>query len=253
MRGRLKNSELTTLSCLRSINVVESSLRGAGRLRPSKFAQILHDPQFYELRTFAAAACRKSAPRQHGVGSALICSRNLAVGDDDRDRDHFCDPQLFWCLATVFQRMWRNRRTVLSGQRLHLRAIQAAFLQYANDNGNCYPPTRDISKRSWEMTLSPYIGPLGAFACPSDSEIFPHEGSSYDWRDTYDPATTLAGKPVGGSIRPNSVLAFETLPGWHAKNKINAVMNNGSCQPMDADACLNDLLKPIAIARPQSP
>jgi prepilin-type N-terminal cleavage/methylation domain-containing protein len=135
----------------------------------------------------------------------------------------------------------------------HLRAIQAAFLQYANENGNCYPPTRDISKRSWEMTLSPYIGPLGAFACPSDSEIFPHEGSSYDWRDTYDPATTLAGKPVGGAIRPNSVLAFETLPGWHAKNKINAVMSNGSCQSMDADACLNDLLKPIALARPKSP
>ena len=135
----------------------------------------------------------------------------------------------------------------------HLHAIQVAFLQYANDNGNRYPPTRDVTKRSWEMLLSPDIGPMGAFQCPADTEIFPHEGSSYDWRDTFEAETTLAGKHVGGALRGNAVLAFETLPGWHSKSKINAVLLNGRCESMDADACLGDLMKPVAIAKPTSP
>jgi prepilin-type N-terminal cleavage/methylation domain-containing protein len=132
----------------------------------------------------------------------------------------------------------------------HLKAIQVAFLQYATDNGDRYPPTRDVAKRSWEMLLSPDIGPVGAFQCPSDSEIFPQEGSSYDWRDTGDSATTLAGKHVGGAIRGNAVLAYETLPNWHNKAKMNAVLIDGRCITMDADACLVDLTKPVGTAKP---
>lgn len=147
-------------------------------------------------------------------------------------------------LATVAN-VNKNAKSVVCLQ--HLRAIQSAFLLYAADNSNRYPPTRDVTKRSWEMMLSPYIGPIGAFQCPADSEIFPHDGSSYDWRDTYDSATTLAGKPVGGATRGNAVLAFETLPNWHAKSKMNAVLIDGRCETMDADACLTDLIKPVKI------
>jgi prepilin-type N-terminal cleavage/methylation domain-containing protein len=134
---------------------------------------------------------------------------------------------------------------------LHLHTIQAAFLQYANDNNGHYPSR--VTNHSWESLLSPYIGPTGAFQCPADSEIFPHDGSSYDWRDVPDPEATLAGKHVGGAIRGNAVLAYESLPGWHAQSKINAVLINGRCEPMDVDACLSDLTKSVAISKPRGP
>jgi prepilin-type N-terminal cleavage/methylation domain-containing protein len=145
----------------------------------------------------------------------------------------------------------RNANGAVCLKNLH--TIQVAFLQYANDNGDHYPPATRPPGRNWESLLSPYIGPIGAFYCPADSEIFPHDGSSYDWRDVPDSDATLAGKHAGGAIRGHAVLAFETLPGWHSRNKMNAVLIDGSSGPMDADACLLDLTKPIAIARPRGP
>ncbi len=45
--------------------------------------------------------------------------------------------------------------------------------------------------------------------------------------------------------RSDAVFALEALPGWHANGRINAVLMNGSAQPMDQDECLGDLLRPV--------
>jgi len=62
------------------------------------------------------------------------------------------------------------------------------------------------------------------FRCPADDELYPAVGSSYDWRDTADPVTTLAGQSIESVIRSDAVLVFESLPGWHDKGTMNAAM-----------------------------
>jgi prepilin-type N-terminal cleavage/methylation domain-containing protein len=119
-----------------------------------------------------------------------------------------------------------------------LRNIGHCFYLYAQDNKGTYPDPGSVGY-SWEQLLQPYFH--GDFRCPSDEELFPTVGSSYDWRDTPDAATTLAGVPMAAVKRPNLVLAFESLPGWHAKGKMNAVLVDGSAQTMDEETCLADL------------
>jgi prepilin-type N-terminal cleavage/methylation domain-containing protein len=119
-----------------------------------------------------------------------------------------------------------------------LRNIGHAFNLYAQDNKMTYPDPGAVGY-SWEQLLQQYFH--ADFRCPSDEELFPTVGSSYDWRDTPDAVTTLAGVPLAAVKRPNLVLAFESLPGWHAKGKMNAVLIDGSAQTMDQDACLADL------------
>lgn len=85
----------------------------------------------------------------------------------------------------------------------------------------------------------------GSFACEADTELFPAVGSSYDWRDTGRPATTLAGKSTAEITRPDAVLVFEALPGWHARRKINVARVDGSATTMDDEACFRDLRQPI--------
>jgi len=85
-----------------------------------------------------------------------------------------------------------------------------------------------------------------AFACPADSEIFPEVGSSYDWRDTPNPITTLAGRSVSAVSRSTAVLAFDTLPGWHEKHFMNAIRVDGSAEEMREEDCLGDLRVPVA-------
>ena len=65
------------------------------------------------------------------------------------------------------------------------------------------------------------------------------------WRDTGRPETTLAGRTITDTNRPDPVLAFEALPGWHVKGRMNAVLLSGSGQSMDQEACLEDLQQPI--------
>jgi hypothetical protein len=124
----------------------------------------------------------------------------------------------------------------------NLRHISVAFHLFAEQNAKRYPDP-SVTRISWEASLAPYtVG--NAFACPADTEIFPAVGSSYDWRDTPSPATTLAGKMTGEAGRSNLVLAFEALPGWHSRKRINAVLLDGSASDMDYDTCLQDLEKP---------
>jgi hypothetical protein len=126
----------------------------------------------------------------------------------------------------------------------NLKNISVAFSQYAYVNEYRYPSPLDAGK-SWESLLERYIRDPMVFACPSDEEVFPSVGSSYDWRDTPDPATTLAGKPLVSVTRSETVLAFETLSGWHQKHRMNALRVNGSVETMVDDDCLLDLQYPM--------
>ncbi|HEV8604719.1 MAG TPA: prepilin-type N-terminal cleavage/methylation domain-containing protein [Tepidisphaeraceae bacterium] len=130
----------------------------------------------------------------------------------------------------------------------NLRQIGVAFHVYATDNGGRLPEPA-LSGISWETALRAQQGAQW-FRCPADEEVFPAVGSSYDWRDTGDPETTLAGRVIT-KARSDAVLAFETLPGWHSKHQMNAVRVDGSAVVMDEADCLGDLQKsPIRDAAP---
>lgn len=93
----------------------------------------------------------------------------------------------------------------------------------------------------------PYMSQSMTFACPADSEIFPSVGSSYDWRDTPDPLTTLAGRKMTDA-RSDAVLAFETLPGWHGRHLMNALLVSGAVLVVNDESCLADLHVPVRYA-----
>ena len=126
----------------------------------------------------------------------------------------------------------------------HLRSVGAALLQNAHDHADVFPDPVALNQ-SWEQTLRPYIPESQAFQCPSDTEIYPAVGSSFDWRDTGVANTTLAGRTVHDTNRHTAVLAFECLPGWHGAGRINAALIDGSAQNMDQGTCLSDVQTPI--------
>jgi prepilin-type N-terminal cleavage/methylation domain-containing protein len=117
--------------------------------------------------------------------------------------------------------------------------LRMALQSYANDHSGRYPdPT--ASETPWETTVAKYIASPALLQCPADKEVFPAVGSSYDWRDTSDANTTLAGR-LASEARPDAVLVFEALPGWHQKGTMNAVLTNGSALTMEQEQCLSDL------------
>lgn len=126
----------------------------------------------------------------------------------------------------------------------NLRQIAGAFSAYASNNGGRLPdPLRD--QVPWEASLKSYMPDDSVLQCPADNEVYPFVGSSYDWRDTGDPGTTLAGQLMG-SAGGDLVLAFESLPGWHEKKKINVVRVDGSAQTLDQQECFADLVRPVS-------
>ena len=126
----------------------------------------------------------------------------------------------------------------------NLSQIAMAFQQYAAANKGRLPDPA-MTETSFEQALAQYVsGGPSAFRCPADEELFDMLGSSYDWRDTPDADTTLAGKQLS-TARGTAVLAFEALPGWHLKGKINAATCSGAVMTMDRDTCLGDLDKPV--------
>ena len=129
-----------------------------------------------------------------------------------------------------------------------LRQIGSAFLQYAVDNEKRLPDPF-AAQKSWEQLLRPYLSSADVFRCSGDSEIYPMVGSSYDWRDTGRPESTLAGKLITDTDRADCVLAFEALPGWHSAGRMNAVLLNGSAQAMEQELCMGDIqqrVRPLA-------
>ena len=125
-----------------------------------------------------------------------------------------------------------------------LRQIGTGLLHYASDNDNRLPDPF-ILQKSWEQLLHRYVPSPDAFHCPGDTELFGAVGSSYDWRDTGNPETTLAGRLVDDSNRGECVLAFEALPAWHSKGRMNAALLNGSAVSLDQELCMGDLQQPI--------
>jgi type II secretory pathway pseudopilin PulG len=133
----------------------------------------------------------------------------------------------------------------------NLRQVHAAFLRYLDENDGRYPDTF-VSGVSWEQMLRKYIAGAensdsGAFRCPADPELFSAVGSSYDWRDTGRANTTLAGRPRSDRHRTDAVLAFDALPGWHARDRMTAVRLDGAALSMLADECLSDLQRSVRV------
>ena len=125
----------------------------------------------------------------------------------------------------------------------HLRVLVYAFRQYAQDNSN-HLPNPGITQIPWEHSLIRYCPP-DTFICPGDSELAPATNSSYDWRDTGVPSTTLAGYGMSSSRRPDAVLVYDSLPEWHQKSRMNAGLIDSSVRSMTWDECVTDLATDI--------
>jgi prepilin-type N-terminal cleavage/methylation domain-containing protein len=125
----------------------------------------------------------------------------------------------------------------------NLRQIMMAFNLYANDNRQSLPLSSDPLKsdQSWESYLKKYLASRDAFRCPADNVLFENYFSSYDWRDTGDPRTTVAGRMMLELRRPEAVFAFDALPEWHGRQRINTARADGSAGPMDYKEWARDM------------
>jgi prepilin-type N-terminal cleavage/methylation domain-containing protein len=123
----------------------------------------------------------------------------------------------------------------------NLRQIAVGFHVYAGDNFGKLPDP-GLSDLPWERVLAGYLKQDAVYECPADEEVFPVVGSSYDWRDTGDPDTTLAGRPLSDAKAIACVLAFDALPHWHAKGKMNVAWTDTSASPVDVEEGLEDLM-----------
>ena len=143
-------------------------------------------------------------------------------------------------------------RARAAGQRVrclaNLRQISMGFHVFADRNQGMLPDPA-AAQVSWETLLTPYTQQRGVFACPADTELYPSLGSSYDWRDTPDPTTTLAGRLLTSPGRSSLILVFEALPGWHGRDRICAARIDGSASEMNYAECMRDLSTPNDVVR----
>lgn len=128
----------------------------------------------------------------------------------------------------------------------NLRQIMLAFTMYANDNQQRLPDPV-VAQESWESLLKKYMPTRDVYHCQSDGGLFENLRSSYDWRDTPNPQTTIAGHSILEVRRPTLVFAFDALPDWHGRGRINTAKADGSTETMEYESCLKDLDTPIAI------
>jgi type II secretory pathway pseudopilin PulG len=120
----------------------------------------------------------------------------------------------------------------------NLQSIGIAFSLYSQDYQNFYPsPTVEAQ---WEDLLRPYT-PRATFCCPADAELFAVLSSSYDWRDTGNPNTTLTGKTLLQVSHSELALTFDALPDWHQKNSIQVLRVNDSVELMSMNAFFQDI------------
>ena len=125
----------------------------------------------------------------------------------------------------------------------NLRQLAVSFRLYAQENGGVLPDPA-MTDTPWERSLNRYIA-TDVFRCPSDRELAPATGSSYDWRDTGDSLTSLAGRSLGEPLRDHAVFVFEALPSWHEKDRMNVAFTDGAAESLESGACVGDLDWPI--------
>lgn len=126
----------------------------------------------------------------------------------------------------------------------NVKQITTALRTFAVDNKNRYPDP-GAAEKPWEQMIAKHLPGTSVLLCPADAEIAPVTGSSYDWRDTTLPNCTMAGRSFTDYTRSEAVLVIESLPGWHKQGTINVGKVDGSCETMNANEALSDLLKPI--------
>ncbi len=131
----------------------------------------------------------------------------------------------------------------------NLRSISQGFAFFTIDHGGRYPDPA-ANNQPWEASIIGYLPPNNAgsnayFKCPADGELFPVMGSSYDWRDTGVPNTTMAGSSIATIGRPSAVMVYDVLPGWHAPAKINVGTADGAVMMLSQDDWFHDLSTPI--------
>lgn len=152
-------------------------------------------------------------------------------------------------LAILLPAVAGVRRSARSARCLsNLHQVALGFQQYAYaSNGRLPNPL--VGDLSWEEALLPYVHTAELYQCPADDELFESLGSSYDWRDTGDPATTLAGASITDA-KGDTVLVYDSLPNWHAKQKMNAALIDGSVSLMDTTQCLSNVMTPLRAPSP---
>ena len=148
-------------------------------------------------------------------------------------------------MAFLLPAITKARRTAQGAACLsNLRQIAVGFHLYASDNGGKLPDP-GAGDVSWEDMLAQYLRVPEIYRCASDGEVFQSVGSSYDWRDTGDPDTTLAGQPISDAKARNCVLVFDSLPNWHSRGKMNVAWSDTSASPVDVEAGLQDLMNVV--------
>jgi competence protein ComGC len=133
----------------------------------------------------------------------------------------------------------RARTQAVCAANLH--SIGIGFQSYAMDFNDYFPPP--VTTGQWEDFLRFYVH-RNVFKCPADTELFPALGSSYDWRDTGNAVTTLAGKMHTQVARNDVGVAFDTLPGWHTPDKIQVLQSDQSIRMLNQDLFFKDLQRP---------
>jgi prepilin-type N-terminal cleavage/methylation domain-containing protein len=126
----------------------------------------------------------------------------------------------------------------------NLRQIHVAFHLYADANKTSLPDP-SVSQESWESLLRVHVPTAGIYHCPSDGGLFEKLRSSYDWRDTGDKRTTIAGRSLLEARRKDAVMVFDALPDWHLAGQINALRVDGSVESLRHQECLRDLDRPV--------
>ena len=139
-------------------------------------------------------------------------------------------------------------RARASGQSMtclsNLRQIGNAFQFYANANNGLYPDPA-ATHESWESMLADHLGSRQVYRCPSDGGLFDKLRSSYDWRDTGNVKTTVAGRSMSEVRRREAVVVFDALPDWHAAGSVNVLRLDASADSMRHEDCLKDIDTPI--------
>ena len=152
-------------------------------------------------------------------------------------------------LTLVLVGVARARSVARSSQCINnLRQIGQAFHAYALSSSGRLPDPAAM-ETTWEAVLRPLLPAGDSFRCPADGEVFATLNSSYDWRDGGELETSAAGRPLD-ACRPDAVLAFDALPGWHGAGKMNAVRFDGSALSMGEQECLRDLMREVTTTGP---